>query len=147
MKFALKLVRNSGALFTVAFLSLAATSHAATISWGAAQDITSNADVSLSGTLVRAFDVVGSGTTINGVLFEPLAPGTTVGNFTLGPAGVAGTGANSSLSPEYQAMLHGAAFTVDNSTITLTINGLSVGETYLFQWWSNTRLALADTLT
>ena len=56
-------------------LATSITAHAAVITWGAAQNITGDSDVSLADSLVRAFNLDGSGTvastTVNGVTFEP----------------------------------------------------------------------------
>ena len=132
-------------------LATAASTHAAPIIWGAPQNITGDADVSLDGSLVRAFNVGDTGvaaTTVNTVNFESFAvpagsAGATVGNFTIAtaPAGSHNTLGGSTAAPfstlssAYQTLL--AARLHQGFGFTLTISGLSVGEQYEFQWWCN----------
>lgn len=143
------------ALGAAAMLAAATSTHAATIVWGLPTNIAGDTDVSLTGSLVRAFNVGSSAvppsaTTVNGVLFEPITQGSTVGNFTLNPTAAGFSGADGSLSAAYRTLLEDAAFSQTGPNITLTINGLSVGGGYLFEWWSNTNGAgptLNGTLT
>ena len=151
-------------LLTVAALTL--TTHAATITWGPATNINpaggaaSDLDVDITGTLVRAFNLGSTGvpgTTVHGVNFEafgvpPGTPSVTIGNFTLA-AGGGGLSAFSpsslnppfgTLSASYQDLLGRTAFPSGTfNPMTLTMNGLTVGQTYEFQWWSNLSLAAA----
>ena len=78
---------------------MATSSHAAVVTWGAAQNITGDSDVSAAGSLVGAFNVGStspapvSSTLVNTVLFQSFAVpnngggSVTVGNFTLAPIG------------------------------------------------------------
>jgi len=138
-------------LFTCAVVGLTtATSHAAVITWGGPQNISGNSDVDTTGSLVGAFNIGVAGvgnTTINGVTFVGLAlsgNNVTSGNFNLSVA-TAFAGNNSvgfaaapfnTLSAAYQAMLGTEAGDFTNA-ITLTMSGLTPGQTYEFEWWKN----------
>ena len=155
-----KLIARGGLLAAISIAALAlapaASTQAATITWGAAQNITGDSDVSLADSLVRAFNVGDTNvpsTTVNGVTFDPFpipsqAPSVTVGNFTLATAatngergvgtGFAFGGAFGNLSASYQSLLGSAGAPVNGGfAMTLTISGLTVGQSYLFQWWTN----------
>jgi len=120
------------------------------ITWGAATNISGDADVSTSGSLVGAFNVGGPGvaaTTVNGVVFSPFALSglsSTTGNFTFtnasGFASNNGTGGASapftSLSAGYRALLSSVAGDFGTPSI-LTISGLTAGNTYQFEWWTS----------
>ena len=139
-------------------LALTTTSHAFIV-WGSATNIAGESDVSLNGTLVAAYDFsipFQGGSTINGVPFAefgvPQSGGSsptssvTVGNFTL-----AGVGVNlasfstrlalppfNSLTAPYEKMLGDAAtVNIGGAFMALTMNGLTDGNTYEFQWWSS----------
>ena len=132
-------------------LALASVSHAATVTWGAAQNITGDSDVSTAGTLVAAFNLGGTGvgnTTVNGTTFTGLAlSGTSVtsGNFTFASPGLIGSSGGGgsvvapfiNLSASYQTMLSSLVGTLSPTTFSLTMNGLSVGASYQVQLWSN----------
>jgi len=146
---------------------MALTSQAAPIIWGPATGISGDLDVSTTpGTLLGAFNVgpVGgvSGTTINGVTFNPFAIpqgalSVSLGNFTLATADARGLlGANSSsaaapfstLSPSYQSLLSPVGFTeAPDATMTLTLSGLTAGAHYEFQWWSNLSVSAGGSTT
>src|SRR6185295_15573982 len=127
----------------------ASTTQAAVITWGAATGISGDTNVSTNGTLVNAVNVGPSGTantTINGVLFNGLfLTGNNVssGNFNFQIATSFSsntiTSVNapySALSASYRAML--STLAGDFATpFTLTMSGLTVGNTYEFQFWSN----------
>ena len=143
-----------GALLA-ASLTIAAASHAAIINWSAAQNITNDNDVSTAGTLVAAYNVGGAGipaTTINGVTFQAFAApngggAVTVGNFTLDPGpstfgSAIGAGGSplspfSNLSSSYQVLLRSYADRTTNTGVALTMSGLTVGQTYQFEFWGN----------
>ena len=134
-------------------LATSITTHAAIITWGAAQNITGDSDVSLADSLVRAFNLgdssIVASTTVNGVTFDPfgipsLAPSVTIGNFTLANAnGLRGFATNvpvppfSSLSAPYQSLLRSYGSTNNGGSMTLTMFGLTVSQSYVFQWWAN----------
>ena len=139
----------------------AISSHAAVVTWGAAQNITGDSDVSTAGSLVGAFNVGStspapvSSTLVNTVLFQSFAvPNNgggpvTVGNFTLAPdgggaiisnntAGGAGVGPFTTLSSNYRTLLAAVVQSASATpSLTLTMSGLSVGSQYQFEWWSN----------
>jgi len=129
-----------------ALLAFATVSHAATVTWGAATNITGDSDVSTTGTLVGAVhlgDASVTATTVNGVTFVgATATGgpVTSGNFALSTvtAIVVPTAAApfSSLSAPYQALL-GLGAGDFGTPVTLTMSALVTGQTYQFQWWSN----------
>jgi hypothetical protein len=125
------------------------TADAALITWGAAQNIVTDTDVSTAGTLVGAINAGGAifgtpaVTTVNGVSFDRFDfPGTTpVGIFssagiTLGTNYVSGNAPFSLLSADYQNLLQ-QNFSAFTNPYTLTMSGLDVGATYAFQWWAS----------
>ena len=155
--------RSVATLFTFAFsLSLGL---AASVDWGVgSQSITGDSDVSTAGTLVDAFALGDSSTapvTVNGVTFAPfvlpvfsysdyaIIPSATNGNYTLaeitagtvlsysGLGYTTGSTAFSGLSANYQALLANGGGSSSPSTLVLTINGLTVGQTYQFEWWDD----------
>lgn len=133
----------------VLLLTIAALSHiplhAASITWGAPQQISNNSDVSTNGTLVGAFNFAGPATAVNGINFQafPITGNSnTVGNYTLASGFSLSNNTSSAappfsnLSAPYQSLLGTAAVTIA-TTFTLTMNGLIAGETYEFQTWVN----------
>lgn len=136
-------------LLAVGILGLTAiTSHAAVVTWGAAQSITGDSNVSTAGSLAYAVNLGGANTTVNGVTFQGLA-GIPFGNqvFIAGNLEVSGfffNGASdtgsaaapfSSLSAGYRSLL-GSAVAV-GGTMTMKMSGLTLGENYEFQAWVN----------
>lgn len=134
--------------------------NASTIVWSAPQGISGNADVNTNGTLVGALNIGAAGvgnTTVNGVTFTGLTLGgtsVTSGNFTFNLAtGFEAVNGNTSgsdpfalLSPAYQTLLSSYGGNPLAAPFTLTINGLTIGSQYEFQWWANTT-ASGDTVT
>jgi len=138
-----------------AFFGMTAVSQSATINWSLATDISGESDVSLTGTLDRAYNVTnatGGNVSINGVPFLAFNVTTattspvTVDGTTLSTSetftSTLGAGSSSdpfvSLSAPYRTML-GQSVYVNGSTgtMTLTLDGLTAGYTYLFQVWAN----------
>jgi hypothetical protein len=143
------------AVFAVAMLPTPA--RAAPITWGAATNISGDSDVSTDGTLVYAYNFGTNATSpvINGVTFTSFhlptpytasgvqvtvgsvsiseAPGLLFGDYILSGAAAP----FSTLSAGYQALLGSGAIGAAPSTITLILGGLTAGQTYDFQWWSN----------
>ncbi len=128
--------------------------RAALITWNGPQDIAGDADVSQNGTLLGALNLDGSGAAVNGVNFQgvDLAFGSqvlTVGNFDLSgffynDVGVSFNSGSTaapfaSLGSDYRAMLGTAASAVPSgaAALTLTMNGLTIGQNYEFQAWVN----------
>ena len=135
-------------ILTLTALVAAPGTEAAVFTWGAAQQITGNADVSLNGALVGAVNLDGSSASVNGVNFQALdinAGPASVGNFTVNgfffnqfnPALSTGSAAApfNGLSAGYQSLLGTAAAVA--GTMTLTMTGLTVGQTYAFEAWVN----------
>ncbi len=129
---------------------------AATITWGSPQTVSGDSDVDTTGTLVYAFTFGGTSAppsaTVNGVTFSPFRiPGgivtsTTVGNVTLTESPGILFGLNtfgsvsapfSGLSSDYQAILGSGAYADIPTTITVSLNGLTSGQQYRLQWWTN----------
>jgi PEP-CTERM motif len=158
MKLTSSLRRGSLAAFVIGTTVLATTgaTHAALITWGAPTNISGDSDVSTAGALVGAFNMGNTGvasTTVNGVTFAPFAltgPPGSIGNFsftgtTFGGNNALGAvaGPFTALTAPYQSLLSSAVITgvTGLGNITLTMNGLVVGSTYDFQWWSSTSQA------
>ena len=124
------------------------------ISWGPAQNITGDSDVSTVGTLLCAYNfgtASVASTTVNGVTFAPFViqdfqTSGTVGSVTITESpdflygyDVGGTGTTpfSNLSSAYKALLNSAASAGMPATITIDLGGLTPGQSYEFQWWAN----------
>jgi hypothetical protein len=133
---------------------------AAVITWGPPQAITGDSDVSTNGTLVGAVNIGPQGvaaTTVNGTTFAPLVfTGTSVtsGPFTFALAtgfGAADTPTATppfgALSAPYQALLSSFGGNPATAPFTLTLAGLTVGDSYQFQWWANTPVTLDSPTT
>lgn len=136
-----------------AMLQTTAT-HAATVTWSAPTNVSGDADVITTGTLVAArnFSQTQVTTTVNGVFFD-IFPVPNGANAFIGIPGVANFGFSdlessdtaygsssppfSGLSASYQTLLSSGAGSSSGSTLTLTLLGLTNGTSYLFQWWTN----------
>ncbi len=123
-------------------IATATTSQAAVINWSAPQAITADSDVSTAGTLIGAFKLEGSNTTVNTVTFQSLSvlvgsTSVTSGNFTLTTPGfntvTTGGGGPGGLSSAYTLLLRDVATSA--SPLVLSIGGLIAGQTYQFEWW------------
>lgn len=149
------------AAVTIAVGLATSTVQAATIDWGSgAQNITGDSDVSTTGTLVDAFalgDSDISAPTVNGVTFVPFVfpdpsysnPNTaTSGNYNFTENEVngllaaysglgTGSGAFTGLSASYQNLLAYGGGSTTSDTLALTMGGLTIGQTYEFEWWNN----------
>ena len=134
-------------------LAAATAAHAAVVTWGAAQNITGDSNVSTAGTLVGAFNTGAVGvppTTVNGVTFQSFAVphltfGATVGNFAIASGAAfssfntafgSGSPPFTNLSAQYQTLLR-SGIRNGNNGFTLTMSSLTVGTQYAFQWWAN----------
>jgi hypothetical protein len=132
-------------------LGEAGRAAAAPITWSPATNISGDTDVSTDGTLVAAFNIGAPDvptTTVNGVTFTGLGLSGktfTSGNFTFSHSNPNASflfndndGSTnppfSTLSAPYQALLSSIA---GGAPFTLTINGLTVGRGYEFEWWSS----------
>jgi hypothetical protein len=128
-----------------------APSHAAMIDWAPVTNIAGDTDVSTNGTVVGAFNLGDSGVataTANGVMFQPFAISGgsntyTVGNFTFANADTfenvapAATTTWRPLTVAYESLLTSAVTLKADRLLTLTMTGLTVGQTYEFQTWVN----------
>ncbi|MFK7849626.1 MAG: PEP-CTERM sorting domain-containing protein [Akkermansiaceae bacterium] len=119
-------------------LSLSARTNGATVIWGAPTNIAGDSDVSTNGSLIRALNI-GNSTTINGVLFEPTSFEATNGDFDFaGFTSIASSSSPNGLSASYVGLtISGYNTNSGNPTISLTMNNLTPGVQYEFQWWSN----------
>ena len=121
------------------------------ITWGTPTTISGDADVRTGGSLVAAFNMNGNTVSVNGVPFASwtfpfMATTTTMGNFTITESpghllaySTLGSASSpfASLTSNYQTLLSSAVSSDDNNAISLTINGLTLGQQYQFQWWLN----------
>jgi hypothetical protein len=151
--------KTTNLLLSVALLAIALSPQAAhafaTVTWGSAQNITGDSDVSTLGTLLYAYNAGDSGvtaTTVNGVTFSPYvfpsngSNTTTTGNvtFTESPDNLtnynnlgSGLAPFSNLTSNYQSLLSSGGSAGAPGTLTATLGGLTAGRDYLFQWWTN----------
>ena len=149
----------------VLVLLVMAVTHvqASFMTWEAPVTISSDSDIATLGTLDRAYNMGGAATTVNGVLFGRFAQNGqdgfdsdtyrtwTVGNTTLGDGskrlydptsrGFA-SAPFSGLSSGYQTLLSSANYNASDDwssigPLRLTLNGLTIGQKYLFQSWVN----------
>lgn len=146
----------------VLFATVAAAASAQTVinmDWSfGAQTVSGDADVSTEGQLVDAFvlgEDLDTDPVVNGVDFFALAapngPFFPFGNYTFDSDSanfVNHTDLGSAaapygmLSPDYQTLLSHGISAANPTMISLTIGGLTVGQRYLFQFWtSNSSLA------
>jgi len=126
------------------------------IVWGSPQTVNGDSDVSTAGSFVYAFTFGGtaapSSATVNGVTFSPFTiPGgiitsATVGNVilsetpgTLFGSNLFGTASTpfSNLSNSYQSLLGSGAYADTAANIFVTLSGLTPGQQYRLQWWTN----------
>jgi uncharacterized repeat protein (TIGR01451 family) len=124
----------------------------ADVVWQTPTAVSSPADVVTSGTLVGAYDVSSAPVTIflNGVKFAPFngsSTPSTVDNFTLTRTGStfagnygSGNMPFASLDPNYQALLAsavGSGVSATGTTMTLSMDSLTIGQQYTVQFWVN----------
>jgi hypothetical protein len=126
---------------------------AAPIIWGQPTTISRDADVVTTGTLVGALNLglPTTNTTVNGVPFTGLSLtfAQSSGPFSFSVTGVGFFGESSAaspnppfstLSPPYQALLGAGGGSMGFPTappFLLTITGLTAGDKYEFEWWTN----------
>jgi hypothetical protein len=151
-------MKISALLLTAALLATALVAHAvppaANITWGTAQNITGDSDVSTLGSLLYAYNIGASGvssTTVNGVNFSSYvfpngSTTTTTGSVTftefpglLWSSNSLGVGSSpfAALTANYQTLLSSGGSANNPGTLTGSLGGLTVGRDYLIQWWSN----------
>jgi hypothetical protein len=153
----------SAALLASTLLPQAALAvPSAQVTWGTAQNISGDSDVSTLGSLLYAYNIGENGqssppvvasTTVNGVLFSALAfpENYTTNTVTLGDLNLTenpdllwawnelghNSGAFAGLSAGYQSLLGSGGSAGAAGTITVSLAGLTAGQDYLVQWWSN----------
>lgn len=126
----------------LAVLSASAVSHAATLSWSAAQDTTSVADVSTNGTPVSAFNGGSASVTAGGVNFAAANP---FGFATAGGFGVSGTG-----DADFDSLINSASFSFSGigspvNSGTIDLGAFTLGNTYEVQvFFADQRTGLVD---
>jgi hypothetical protein len=153
-------LHGSSLVILVAALAVAASTpaHAALppIVWGSPQTVSGDSDVSTTGSLVYAYTFGGTAAppsaTVNGVTFSPFRiPGGVVTSTTVGSVSLAESPGNlfgsnslgsssapySALSTDYKAILGSGAYADVPASITVTLGGLTSGQNYLVQWWTN----------
>lgn len=141
-------VSSAAAAFAISLLVPAARAQ---MDWSAPVDLVGDSDVSTAGTLTYAYVFGGSSVTsqtVNGVTFSPFAiPGQEFGSLTVGNATLSATEFNwnvtssdqapyANLSSDYQGLLGENAFS-HGGALTLTLGGLTAGQTYEVQIWIN----------
>ena len=142
--------------FIALSLLAAIPARAGFVTWSSPKTITGDSDISQLGAFVSAYNLGGVGNpaaTVNGVTFNPFATNATtntVGNVTLSSSSTI-FGLNmdfgeteppfSTLTPGYQTLLQSGSFTTSSTfppaTISMTLNGLTPGADYQFQWWAH----------
>lgn len=145
-----RLEKLSAVAFAVAGM-MATESHAATIAWGGATNISGDSDVSTAGTVVTAQSFGGGGVTVNTVSFGNVTGTAAVNNadFSISVSGgnqaaFSSTSAPfSGLSTAYKSVISGGrwadGYLNGPVSLTLTIPGstLLAGHQYLLQVWSS----------
>lgn len=139
-------------IFTLLVLSTAV--FADTITWGTPTTISGASDVSTNGTSVSAVNINGATTTVNGVTFTGLnisagSPPYSSGNFTFLDGGLDVNTSSSDplftvLPSSYQSLI-GTGVAIFGNT-RLTLSGLTMGQKYEFQAWSNGNSPFPDSL-
>ena len=153
-------LHRSSLVILVAALAVAASTpaHAALppIVWGSPQTVSGDSDVSTTGSLVYAFTFGGTAAppsaTVNGVTFSPFTvPGGIVTSATVGSVTISESPGNlfayntfgsasapfSTLSSDYRTLLGSGAYADLPANITVTLGGLTSGQQYQVQWWTN----------
>jgi len=149
---------SSALLLAVLCLTMSSAAKAAPppIVWGLPQTVSGDSDVSVIGSLVYAFTFGGTAApasaTVNGVTFAPFTiPGGIVRSATTGSVVISESpgllfGSNSfgtasapfsGLSSDYRSLLGSGAYADIPTTITVSLGGLTNGQEYQVQWWTN----------
>lgn len=116
----------------------------ATVLWSSPQSISGDADVSTTGSVILAANIgSATATTVNGVTFAAYNSTATIPGLTdtlnLNPGAVFGNAAApySALSAGYQALVSSGRYTDGATLETLNLSGLTIGQSYLVQFWVN----------
>lgn len=132
----------------------------ADITWGSATNIAGDSDVDTTGTLVYAYNFGSSASattqTINGVTFQPFViqdftltqttgdvtvsenNGYLISDLNVGSANTPFSG----LSPTYRSLLSSEVYSSNFATMRFDLGGLTPGESYRLQWWTNDSSAI-----
>jgi hypothetical protein len=140
----MKPIMKKSLLSVTAVIGLAClgSSHAATVVWGAAQNITGDSDVANNGTFDRAYIFGNIPWTVNGVDFTAFT-GNASGDTMSFPNQDAGFGdgvpesSYGALSTAYRNLLWYGAWVYPSDTATITLNNLTIGYTYQVQIFAN----------
>jgi hypothetical protein len=140
----MKPIMKKSLLSVTAVISLAClgSSHAATVVWGTAQNISGDSDVANNGTFNRAYIFGNIPWTVNGVTFGAFT-GNASGDTMSFPNQDAGFGdgvpetSYRALSTPYQNLLYYGAWAYPSDTATITLNNLTIGYTYQVQIFAN----------
>ncbi len=140
----------SGALITLAAILVSTIPTQAQILWGSPQDVSNDSNVLTTGTyvdaaLLQAGANGGNPLTVNGVAFNIIANGTSdvtdsSGDIELTSPRNAAAGVDSpdpTASAAYNSLLTSPEYSI-GSVQTLTLNNLTVGDTYQVEVWSAT---------
>jgi hypothetical protein len=136
-------------LLAAATLVAASSAHAAIATWGSAQNVSADTDISTLGTLVQAYNLGNAASyAINGVTFT----GSTA--VPSGWVGVVGSGMQSvaplpGIGTNYASALNSCIYagTVGSPKDFTSFTGLTVGATYQFQvWFADTRNTTLGTM-
>jgi len=151
--------KNPSAKLLLAFFGLfSALGVQAAITWGTPTTIAGDTDVVTNGTLVYAYDLNNSAQTVNTVAFAAANSTTSLGSGNVTMSGFSSDAASSTygsssapfanLSIAYKAVLGGGDYaSAANTTVTVTLNGLTSGQTYLVQVWADDSRGYARTET
>lgn len=152
--------RSSSILATALVLAAVAVSTASAsvpaITWSAPQTVSGDSDVDTTGSFVYAYTFGGTAappsTTVNGVTFSPFTlnqlgvTSATTGSVTITESPGALYAYNifgsaqapfSNLSSNYRALLGSAVYADIAADITVVLGGLTSGQQYRLQWWTN----------
>lgn len=155
------------ALFVLSFAYPPMVGAIDMISWNSAQNITGDSDVTTNGALVYAYSIGFTNVVnaqVNGVHFVPWAiPNNNSTSSNIGSARITETpapgylisydtmgtssGAFKTLSAQYQLLMQSCISSTSGGTLSLTVGGLTVGNSYQIQLWANNSALLADTPT
>lgn len=155
-----RIIAVAATVLSIATAAAGMPATASTITWGTAQNISSDGDVTTTGTLLYAYQFGNSltgTTTVNGVAFQPFnvaneSSTATTGNVTLSATAsssvmysydvlTSGSAPFANLPGNYQNLLSsGVVSTIyDNpygAPLDIQLGGLTAGSSYLVQWWS-----------
>jgi hypothetical protein len=151
-----RVVFTLGVAALLGSLAVSVQADFAPIVWGSPQTVSGDSDIDTTGSFVYAFTFGGTSAplskTVNGVTFSPftipsgIITSATVGNVTISESpgslfGISSLGSVSApfsaLSSDYQSLLGTGAYADVPETITVTLNGLTVGQQYRIQWWTS----------